>query len=309
MKLPTRLLLVFCVFIVAAGYWLTDFDAHFAFRGDGRWKTTRAADPVNGKVLFAAGGCISCHASSGSDDRVHLGGGKPLKTPFGIFYPPNISSDLKDGIGRWTETQFIRAIRDGTAPDGKPYYPAFPYTSYRHMSPDDAADLFAYIKTLPPVGGKAPAHDLSSPYSVRRGLVLWKLAFLDGTVIEAEPQKSESWNRGRYLVEGVGHCAECHSPRNFAGAVIDAKRLSGGPNLEGKGTVPNLTSDKTGLATWSEAEIASLLKDGFTPDFDSVGGSMAEVVRNTAELGDTDRMAIAIYLKSLPPIEGQKRSK
>ena len=309
MKLPTRLLLVFCVFIVAAGYWLTDFDAHFAFRGDGRWKTTRAADPVNGKVLFAAGGCISCHASSGSDDRVHLGGGKPLKTPFGIFYPPNISSDLKDGIGRWTETQFIRAIRDGTAPDGKPYYPAFPYTSYRHMSPDDAADLFAYIKTLPPVGGKAPAHDLSFPYSVRRGLVLWKLAFLDGTVIEAEPQKSESWNRGRYLVEGVGHCAECHSPRNFAGAVIDAKRLSGGPNLEGKGTVPNLTSDKTGLATWSEAEIASLLKDGFTPDFDSVGGSMAEVVRNTAELGDTDRMAIAIYLKSLPPIEGQKRSK
>ena len=177
------------------------------------------------------------------------------------------------------------------------------------MSPDDAADLFAYIKTLPPVGGKAPAHDLSFPYSVRRGLVLWKLAFLDGTVIEAEPQKSESWNRGRYLVEGVGHCAECHSPRNFAGAVIDAKRLSGGPNLEGKGTVPNLTSDKTGLATWSEAEIASLLKDGFTPDFDSVGGSMAEVVRNTAELGDTDRMAIAIYLKSLPPIEGQKRSK
>ncbi len=309
MKLPARLLLVFCVFIIAAGYWLTDFDAHFAFRGDGRWKTTRAADPVNGKVLFAAGGCISCHASSGSDDRVHLGGGKPLKTPFGIFYPSNISPDLKDGIGRWTETQFIRAIRDGTAPDGKPYYPAFPYTSYRHMSPDDAADLFAYIKTLPPVAGNAPAHDLSFPYSVRRGLVLWKLAFLDGTVIEVEPHKSESWNRGRYLVEGVGHCAECHSPRNFAGAIIDAKRLSGGPNLEGKGTVPNLTPDKTGLATWSEAEIASLLKDGFTPDFDSVGGSMAEVVRNTAELSDTDRMAMAIYLKSLPPIEGQKRSK
>jgi mono/diheme cytochrome c family protein len=309
MNLPARLLLVFCVFILAAGYWLTDFDAHFAFMGDGRWKATRAADPVNGKVLFAAGGCIACHTSAGSDDRVHLGGGKPLRTPFGTFYPPNISPDLKDGIGRWTETQFIRAIRDGTAPDGRPYYPSFPYTSYRHLSPDDAIDIFAYIRTLPPVGGKPPNHDLTFPFSIRRGVGLWKLAYLNGSVIEPESNRSESWNRGRYLVEGVGHCAECHSPRNFAGAIIDEKRLSGGPNLDGKGTVPNLTPDKTGLAAWSEADIASLLKDGFTPDFDSVGGSMAEVVRNTAELTDMDRMAMAIYLKSLPPLQGQMRSK
>ena len=136
MNLPARLLLVVGIFVLAAGYWLTDFDAHFAFFGDGRWKPTRVADAVNGKVLFAAGGCISCHTTPGSEDRVHLGGGKPLKTPFGTFYPPNISSDPQDGIGRWTETQFIRAVRDGTGPDGKPYYPAFPYTSYRHMSPD-----------------------------------------------------------------------------------------------------------------------------------------------------------------------------
>ena len=309
MNLPARLLLVVGIFVLAAGYWLTDFDAHFAFLGDGRWKPTRVADAVNGKVLFAAGGCISCHTTPGSEDRVHLGGGKPLKTPFGTFYPPNISSDPQDGIGRWTETQFIRAVRDGTGPDGKPYYPAFPYTSYRHMSPDDAADLFSYILTLPPVSGKAQAHELAFPFSIRRGVVLWQLAFLEGTVIEPAGNQSESWNRGRYLVEGIGHCAECHSPRNIAGAIIDEKRFSGGPNLEGKGIVPNLTPDKTGLATWLEADIANLLKDGFTPDFDSVGGSMAEVVRNTAELNDTDRMAMAIYLKSLPPISGQIRSK
>jgi mono/diheme cytochrome c family protein len=309
MKALGRLAIAVAIFLLAATYWLTDFDAHFAFFGDGKWKATRAADPVNGKTLYDAGGCVSCHSSGNSEDRVHLGGGKPLKTPFGTFYPPNISPDPQDGIGRWSEQNFIRAIRDGTAPDGRPYYPCFPYPSYRHLSPDDAADLFAYLKTLPAVKGKAPEHAIPFPYSIRRGLVLWKLAYLDGTVIEPVSTKSESWNRGRYLVEGIGHCAECHSPRNFAGAIIASKRLSGGPNPDGKGVVPNLTPDKTGLAEWSETDIANLLKDGFTPDFDSVGGSMAEVVRNTALLSDTDRMAMAIYLKSLPPVAGSIRSK
>jgi mono/diheme cytochrome c family protein len=309
MTRAARLLIAAGLITLAVAYGFTRFDVYSFFRGDGRLTSSRLANAANGKILYDAGGCVSCHASASVEDRIHLGGGKPLKTPFGIFYPPNISPDPQDGIGRWTEAQFIRAIREGTAPDGSPYYPAFPYTSYRHMSPDDAADLFAYLLTLPPVSGKAPAHALHFPFSIRPGLVLWKLAFLDGTVIEAASNTSESWNRGRYLVEGVGHCGECHSPRNFAGAIIDSKRLSGGPNLDGKGFVPNLTPDKTGLAQWSEAEIASLLKDGFTPDYDSVGGSMAEVVRNTAELSDTDRMAMAGYLKSLPPMTGQVRSK
>ena len=290
-------------------YWLSDFDSYSVFRSDNRLTSSRAANLANGKILFAAGGCVSCHASPASEDRLHIGGGKPLKTPFGIFYPPNISPDPVDGIGNWTETQFIRALREGTAPDRHSYYPAFPYTSYRHLSPEDAADIFAYIKTLPALRGKAPDHDLAFPYSIRRGLVLWKLVFLNGTVIENDPSQSGPWNRGHYLVEGVGHCAECHSPRNLAGAVITEKRLSGGPNIEGKGFVPNLTPDKTGLADWSEAEIASLLKDGFTPDFDSVGGAMADVVRNTAELSDADRSSMAVYLKSLPPILGQPRAK
>jgi len=304
-----RSLLAAAVLFGFALYWLSDFDSYSVFRSDDRLKSSRVADIANGKRLFAAGGCVSCHASPASDDRQHLGGGKPLKTPFGIFYPPNISPDLVDGIGHWTEAQFIRALREGTAPDRHSYYPAFPYTSYRHLSPEDAADIFAYIKTLPAVRGKTPDHDLAFPYSIRRGLVLWRLVFLNGTVIENEPRQSEAWNRGRYLVEGVGHCAECHSPRNLAGAIIPEKRLSGGPAVEGKGFVPNLTPDKTGLADWSEAEIASLLKDGFTPDFDSVGGAMADVVRNTAELSDSDRLSMALYLKSLRPIEGQPRAK
>jgi mono/diheme cytochrome c family protein len=290
-------------------FWLSGFDAYSVFRSDGRLQSSRAPDIANGEVLFAAGGCVSCHISPDSTDRRHIGGGQPLKTPFGIFYPPNISPDLIDGIGTWTEAQFIRALREGTAPDRHTYYPAFPYTSYRHLSPEDAADIFAYLKTLPTVKGKTPDHDLAFPYSIRRGLGLWKLVFLNGTVIGYDPQQSPAWNRGHYLVEGVGHCAECHSPRNLAGAVIPEKRLSGGPNIEGKGFVPNLTPDKTGLADWSEAEIASVLKDGFTPDFDSVGGAMADVVRNTALLSDADRLAMASYLKSLSPVSGQSRTK
>jgi mono/diheme cytochrome c family protein len=290
-------------------YWLSGFDAYSVFRSDGRLQSSRAPNAANGEVLFAAGGCVSCHVSPDTTDRRHVGGGLPLKTPFGTFYPPNISSDPIDGIGAWSDIQFIRALREGTAPDRHSYYPAFPYPSYRHLSPEDAADLFAYIKTLPAVKGKTPDHDLAFPYSVRRGLGLWKLVFLNGTVIDNDPQHSPAWNRGHYLVEGVGHFAECHSPRNLAGAVLPDKRLSGGPNIEGKGFVPNLTPDKTGLANWSEAEIASLLKDGFTPDFDSVGSSMADVVRNTATLSDADRLAMATYLKSLPPLTGQLRTK
>lgn len=290
-------------------YWLSDFDAYSVFRSDQRLKSSRAPDPVNGKILFAAGGCVSCHASPGSTDRRHIGGGQPLKTPFGIFYPPNISPDPIDGIGQWTSVQFVRALREGTAPDRHSYYPAFPYPSYRHLSPEDAADIFAYIQTLPAIRGKVQDHALDFPYSIRRGLGLWKLAFLNGGVIEPDPTRSEGWNRGRYLVEGIGHCAECHSPRTIAGVILAEKRFSGGPAIDGKGFVPNLTPDPTGLADWSEGDIASLLKDGFTPDADSVGGAMAEVVRNTAELSEADRRAMAIYLKSLPPIEGHSRTK
>ena len=300
-------LLIAAVLGTAAFFITTRPEAYSALRGDGALEPTRARDLANGETLFNAGGCASCHAAPGDESRTHLSGGKPLVTPFGTFNPPNISPNQKDGIGQWSEAQFIRAMREGVSPDGHHYYPAFPYSSYRGMTPDDVADLFAYLKTLPAAEGKAAPHDLAFPYSFRQGVGLWKLLYLGGTVMTADAKQSLEWNRGRYLVETAGHCAECHSPRNALGAIISDKRFSGGPNPEGKGRAPNLTQDKTGLAKWSEDDIVTLLKDGFTPEYDSVGGSMAEVVHNTAALSEQDRQAMAVYLKSLAPIKGEAR--
>ena len=264
-------------------------------------------DLANGKTMFNAGDCSSCHATPKQKDRTRLGGGRALKTPFGAFYPPNISSNAKDGIGGWSEAQFVTAMHDGVSPGGAHLYPAFPYTSYTHMTFADLRDLFAYMKTLPAVAGRAPAHELSFPFTVRRGIGLWKLLFFDRTVFKPDPSKSAAWNRGAYLVNGPGHCAECHSPRNMFGAIINDKRFAGGPNPEGDGWVPNIT--QKGLAGWSAKDIAYLLESGMMPDGDFVGSSMEEVTTNTALLSAADRQAMATYIKSLPPIEGPSKPK
>ena len=262
---------------------------------------------ANGKTLFNIGGCTSCHATPGQKDRTKLGGGLTLKSPFGTFYPPNISSDPDDGIGAWTEAQFITAMTKGTSPAGEHLYPAFPYTSYQRVSYRDLRDLFAYIKTLPAVQGRAPEHELGFPFNIRRMIGLWKLLFLDGQPFQPDPSQADDWNRGAYLVNGAGHCAECHSPRNFLGGIIKSERFAGGPNPNGKGWVPNIT--QKGLAKWTVKDIAYLLETGFTLDGDSVGSTMTEVVRNTALISEDDRAAIATYIKALPPVEGPPRPK
>jgi mono/diheme cytochrome c family protein len=265
------------------------------------------ADAANGRTMFIAGGCSGCHAVPGAEDKTRLGGGLALKSPFGTFYVPNISPDRRDGIGAWSEADFVNAVSRGTSPDGQHYYPAFPYTSYQRMQLDDLRDLFAYLKTLPPVSGKVRDHDMAFPFGYRRGLGLWKLLYLDGAPFKPDPVRSAELNRGAYLVEGPGHCAECHSPRNLIGGIIAAQRFAGGPNPEGKGWIPNITPK--GLGEWSEKDIAYLLESGQTLDGDAVGGSMAEVVRNTEQLAAEDRTAIAAYIKSLPPVEGPKPTK
>jgi len=267
----------------------------------------RTPDLANGKVMFYAGGCASCHATPGQQDPTHLGGGLPLVSPFGTFYPPNISPDRKDGIGTWSEADFVTALLRGTSPDGQHYYPAFPYPSYQHIRLDDARDLFAYLHTLPAVSGQAPPHQLPLPFRWRRLIGGWDFLFLDGKPFTPDPSKSAQWNRGAYLVNGPGHCAECHSPRNILGAIETDKRFAGGPDLSGKGWVPNIT--QKGLGDWSEEDIAYLLETGHTPDGDSVGGSMTEVIRNMSQLPGADREAMAVYIKSLPPIEGPVRPK
>ncbi len=264
----------------------------------------RAPDLANGRTMFLAGGCASCHATS-KEDRTRLGGGRALRSPFGTFHVPNISPDPQDGIGRWGEAEFVTAMWKGTAPDDRHYYPAFPYASYQRMRLEDVRDLYAYLRTLAPVTGRVRDHDLPFPFTIRRTLGGWKFLFLDGAPFRPDPTRSPQWNRGAYLVNGPGHCAECHSPRNALGGLVAAQRFVGGPNPEGEGWIPNIT--QKGLADWSEKDIAYLLETGDTPDGDSVGGSMTEVIRNTSQLSAEDRAAIAAYLKSLPPVEGPPR--
>jgi mono/diheme cytochrome c family protein len=228
-----------------------------------------------------------------------------MKTPFGTFHTPNISPDEKDGIGGWSEAQFATALLKGTSPDGAHYYPAFPYASFQRMSINDARDLFAFIKTLPKVSGKAPAHDISFPFNIRFSLGGWKFLFLDGEPFRPDPSQSAQWNRGAYLVNAVAHCAECHSPRNIFGAIKERYRFAGGPDPEGEGFIPNIT--QRGIGDWSEKDIATLLESGDLPDGDRIGGAMVRVVRNTAKLSAEDRAAIATYIKSLRPVDGPPR--
>jgi mono/diheme cytochrome c family protein len=262
-------------------------------------------DAGRGERIFWAGGCASCHAGPGAegDALLQLAGGRELETQFGTFVPPNISSDRRDGIGGWSVEDFANAMMRGVAPDGNHLYPSFPYTSYARMEPSDVADLFAYIQTLPPVSGNAAGHRLSFPYGIRRGIGLWKLLYLDAEpVVALQPDASPELALGRYLVEGPGHCGECHTPRDFAGGTDASRWLSGAVAAErGEGIVPNITPDPAGIAEWSAADIANYLETGFTPDFDTVGGSMVEVQRNMSRLRPEDREAIAAYLKAVPP--------
>ena len=261
-------------------------------------------DAVRGERIFWAGGCTSCHSrpKSEGEARLELAGGLELKTPFGTFVPPNISPDPQNGIGNWSLDDFANAMLRGVSPDGAHYYPAFPYTSYARMKPADVADLYAFMKTLPPVAGAAPNNQLGFPFNIRRGIGLWKLLYLsDQPVIALPADAPEKVVLGRYLVEGPGHCGECHTPRAITGGTKKDEWLSGAVAAEGSGIVPNITSGEGGIGEWSESDIANYLETGFTPEFDSVGGAMVEVQKNMAKLAPTDREAIAAYLKVVPP--------
>jgi mono/diheme cytochrome c family protein len=260
---------------------------------------------ANGRTTFNAGGCSSCHAVPGQPDRTRLGGGLALPSPFGTFYVPNISPDPVDGIGNWTEAQFVNAVMRGVSPAGAHYFPAFPYTSYAHAGIEDVRDLFAYLKTLAPVRGKVRDHDVRFPFNIRRNIGIWKLLFMDDRPFRPDAARSAQWNRGAYLVNSLGHCAECHSPRNFLGGIIAAQRFAGGPNPDGEGWVPNIT--QKGLKDWSAKDLADYLETGQRPDDDSAGGSMVSVIKNLSKLSEDDRAAIADYVKSLPPVDGPPR--
>ncbi len=264
-------------------------------------------DLANGQTTFNVGGCSSCHAVPGQPDRLKLGGGLALVSPFGTFYAPNISPDPVDGIGRWAEAQFVTAVTKGVSPSGTHYFPAFPYTTYAHARISDIRDLFAYLKTLAPVSGKVRDHDVPFPFNIRRNIGIWKWLFMDAGPFMPDTARPAQWNRGAYLVNSLGHCAECHSPRNFLGGIVAAQRFAGGPDPDGKGFVPNIT--QKGISDWNEKDIAYFLESGQTPDGDSAGGSMVSVIRNISQLSEADRNAIATYIKSLPPVDGPPKPK
>ena len=264
-------------------------------------------DLANGLTTFNAAGCSSCHAVPGQPDRTKLGGGLAIPSPFGTFYAPNISPDPADGIGRWSEAEFVRAVMQGISPAGYHYFPAFPYPSYAQAKVEDIRDLFAYLKTLTPVPGKVRDHAVPFPFDIRRNIGIWKLLFMDGKPFMKDAARPAGWNRGAYLVNSLGHCAECHSPRNFLGGIVANKRFAGGPDPEGQGWVSNIT--QKGIGDWSEKDIAYFLQTGELPEGDAAGGSMARVIKNTSQLGPEDRAAMAEYLKSLPPVDGPPRPK
>lgn len=263
-----------------------------------------SGDAARGERIFNIGGCASCHAAPGAeeDDRLVLAGGQAFATDFGTFHAPNISPGPA-GIGGWSALDLVNAMMKGVSPDGAHYYPAFPYASYARMKLADIVDLKAYLDTLPVSDTANLPHDVSFPFNIRRGVGLWKLIHVDPAPVV--PAEDPLVLKGRYLAEGPGHCAECHTPRTMFGGLDLARWMAGAPNPEGKGRTPNLTPGEGGL-DWSAADIAEYLKSGFTPEYDVVGGAMADVVRNTARLAPEDRAAIAAYLKALPPLPRER---
>jgi mono/diheme cytochrome c family protein len=261
-------------------------------------------DVRRGEYLAKAAGCAGCHTEA-KKDAVPFAGGRALKTPFGTFYGPNITPHPDAGIGRWSEADFIRAMREGVRPDGGNLYPAFPYPSFTKIVDGDLRDLWAYLRTLPPSGRANQTHDLRFPYGWRVLVSAWKLLFFTPGPFTPDPRAAPAVNRGAYLVQALAHCGECHTPRNFLGGPNLDRYLAGGKGPDGK-RVPNLTPTRT--KNWSDEDLQEVLTTGITPDGDHVAATMAEVVRNSSsQLTNADLAAVIAYLRSLPPIADAPR--
>ena len=264
------------------------------------------ANAKRGMYVFRTAGCTSCHTAPAKGSKP-LAGGLRIKTKYGVFVVPNITPDKNTGIGKWTETDFIRAMTVGLSPDGRHYYPAFPYTSYTRMTLLDLRDMWAYLQTVKPVRNTAALHQLKFPYDLRPGVGVWKVFFFSPGRYRPDKKKSRLWNRGAYLVTGPAHCGECHTPRNFAGARDDSRAMAGNPEGADGEVPPNITPHKKdGIGDWSKDDITDMLESGMVPSGDVVGGAMAHVVEKaTGKLTAKDRAAIAVYLQSLKPIAGK----
>lgn len=270
-----------------------------------------AASIARGKYLYEAADCYSCHSGprgrqkdGTSSGKLKLpSGGLGLDTPFGTFRSPNITPDKQYGIGAWSKDEFKAALRNGRGRKGEYLFPVFPYTSFSKLTDSDMEDMYAYMMTLPAVPLPNQPHEVKPPYGWRPLLFFWRALFFTAGPLKIEPARGEDWNRGNYLVHAVAHCEECHTPRNFLGALESCRSFSGNIGGPDKQNAPNITSDvKTGIGGWSIADIEQVLKTGMTPESDLLGSGMKAVVEGTSKLTDADRHAMAVYIKNIPPI-------
>ncbi len=279
----------------AAAWWLTGPSPLPTSTFDGVM-----GDPVRGELVFTAAGCASCHAAPGASGEAELvlAGGQRFASDFGTFVAPNISPSAA-GIGGWSVADLGNALMRGVSPEGAHYYPALPYASYIRMQPQDVADIHAFMQGLPASEVASAPHELRFPFTFRRGIGLWKLFYLnEDWVVQGDLTAEET--RGREIVEALAHCGECHTPRDPLGGMDTGRWLAGAPNPSGQGNIPNITPGKL---TWSAGQIVTYLTSGFTPDYDSVGGSMVHVVDNMARLTPEDRQAVVAYLARVPAVE------
>jgi mono/diheme cytochrome c family protein len=257
-----------------------------------------------GEYLVRAAGCVSCHTDP-DNRQAYLAGGRALQTPFGTFYTPNITSDKEHGVGAWSDEDFERALRYGESPDGSHYYPVFPYTSYTRLKPDDVKAIAAYLRSVKPVSQANREHE-TPWYLFRWVIALWKWLYFEAGEFSPSQDSGEMHNRGAYLVS-IGHCTECHTPRDAMGALDETRYLSGNVNGPEGESVPNITPDRdTGIGKWSDDELTYFLETGELPDGDYTGSLMAEVIDDGLQyLTQADRQAMASYLQGLPAIENK----
>jgi mono/diheme cytochrome c family protein len=290
-----RWLVFFAMVAAAAGWFVSGPDAIDPARAEGL-----TGDAAAGKAVFIAAGCASCHAAPDTvpdPDLPILAGGRAFASDFGTFYAPNISSDVSAGLGGWTDADVLNAVMRGVSPQGQHYFPAFPYDAYARADMQDMVDLVAYLRSLPGDPTLSRPHEVAFPFNIRRSVGIWKVMFRSDDWVMADAATPEI-ERGRYLVEALGHCGECHTPRNALGGLDRGNWLAGAANPSGEGRIPGIAPAALG---WSAGEIAYYLETGFTPEFDTAGGEMAEVIRNTSRLSAEDRAAIAAYLLALDP--------
>lgn len=268
--------------------------------------TASANDVKEGAYLTAAAGCKACHTAT-EEGAIPFAGGHALKTPFGVFYTPNITPDIQNGIGAWSDADFLDALKRGVRPDGSHYFPSFPYTSYTKMTDEDALKIFTYLKSLPPSKQVDKEHDVSAPFSWRWVQTFWKILFFDEGEYKAPSGVTKAVQRGGYLTNALGHCGECHTVRNSMGGFDNDRHFAGSGKEDPAGEVPNITPHPTGIGDWSKGDLVSFFETGMKPNFDDVQGEMAEVItEGTSKLTPEDRDAIAEYLLSLPPIATEK---